>query len=187
MLLTMIILIVFKSFFQPLVHSMLLYLEGIGCDMGCGFIRRISQDWGWKRKDDNTYFNKISWPDKLLRMKLKERNLFLIFTRGRPNCSWSLLRRSCCLFGQVLQTELQLREIISIEKRDEYVNNLLFKLGLVSCADFCIGDAKVRGISDGEKKRLSMACEMIAAHLPFLLMSLQQKGRTPLIPSCNFC
>ncbi|XP_047341366.1 ABC transporter G family member 7 isoform X2 [Impatiens glandulifera] len=62
-----------------------------------------------------------------------------------------------------LAAELQLREIISVEERDEYVNNLLFKLGLVSCADSRIGDAKVRGISGGEKKRLSMACEMIAS------------------------
>ncbi|KAF3948839.1 hypothetical protein CMV_025215 [Castanea mollissima] len=43
------------------------------------------------------------------------------------------------------------------------LNTLLFKLGLVSCADTRIGDAKVRGISGGEKKRLSLACELIAS------------------------
>ncbi|KAB2045605.1 hypothetical protein ES319_D01G173800v1 [Gossypium barbadense] len=62
-----------------------------------------------------------------------------------------------------LAAELQLPEISSIEERDEYVNNLLFKLGLVSCADSIIGDAKVRGISGGEKKRLSLGCELIAS------------------------
>ncbi|PON98203.1 ABC transporter-like [Trema orientale] len=62
-----------------------------------------------------------------------------------------------------LAAELQLPEIASVEARDEYVNNLLFKMGLVSCADSIVGDAKVRGISGGEKKRLSLACELIAS------------------------
>ncbi|KAJ8573357.1 hypothetical protein K7X08_009868 [Anisodus acutangulus] len=57
----------------------------------------------------------------------------------------------------------QLQDISSVEEIDEYVNNLLFKLGLVSCADSRIGDSKVRGISGGEKKRLSLACELIAS------------------------
>ncbi|GAB2226646.1 hypothetical protein Drorol1_Dr00022461 [Drosera rotundifolia] len=62
-----------------------------------------------------------------------------------------------------LAAELQLPQISSMESRDEYVNSLLFKLGLVSCADSVVGDAKVRGISGGEKKRLSLACELIAS------------------------
>ncbi|KAM3741357.1 hypothetical protein ACB098_08G170800 [Castanea mollissima] len=62
-----------------------------------------------------------------------------------------------------LAAELQRPEIPSVEERDEYVNTLLFKLGLVSCADTRIGDAKVRGISGGEKKCLSLACELIAS------------------------
>ncbi|XXG74246.1 hypothetical protein AAC387_Pa07g3015 [Persea americana] len=62
-----------------------------------------------------------------------------------------------------LAAELQLPDIQSVEERDKYVNNLLFRLGLVNCADSNVGDAKVRGISGGEKKRLSVACELIAS------------------------
>ncbi|KAG7032043.1 ABC transporter G family member 7 [Cucurbita argyrosperma subsp. argyrosperma] len=62
-----------------------------------------------------------------------------------------------------LAAELQLTEISSVEEREEYVNSLLLKLGLVNCAESCVGDARVRGISGGEKKRLSLACELIAS------------------------
>ncbi|KAJ3694396.1 hypothetical protein LUZ60_009876 [Juncus effusus] len=62
-----------------------------------------------------------------------------------------------------LATELQLPNTLSSEKKDKYINDLLFRLGLVKCADSIVGDAKVRGISGGEKKRLSLACELIAS------------------------
>lgn len=62
-----------------------------------------------------------------------------------------------------LASELQLPKLSSEAERDVYVDNLLFKLGLVNCADSIVGDAKVRGISGGEKKRLSLACELIAS------------------------
>ncbi|CAL5382179.1 unnamed protein product [Camellia sinensis] len=61
-----------------------------------------------------------------------------------------------------LAAELKLQEISYVEERDEYVNKLLFRLGL-GCADSRVGDAKVRGISGGKKKHLSMACELITS------------------------
>ncbi len=47
--------------------------------------------------------------------------------------------------------------------QEEYVDDLLSKLGLTKAADTVVGDAKVRGISGGEKKRLSIGCELIAS------------------------
>ncbi|XP_024021590.1 ABC transporter G family member 7 [Morus notabilis] len=98
----------------------------------------------------------------------------LLEINGKPSSNkaykFAYVRQEDLFFSQLtvretlsLAAELQLPEISSVEARDEYVNNLLFKLGLVSCADTIVGDAKVRGISGGEKKRLSLACELIAS------------------------
>ncbi|MBA0636748.1 hypothetical protein Godav_025067, partial [Gossypium davidsonii] len=98
----------------------------------------------------------------------------LLEFNGKPSSTkaykFAYVRQEDLFFSQLtvretlsLAAELQLPEISSIEERDEYVNKLLFKLGLVSCADSIIGDAKVRGISGGEKKRLSLGCELIAS------------------------
>ncbi|XP_011038684.1 PREDICTED: ABC transporter G family member 7-like [Populus euphratica] len=98
----------------------------------------------------------------------------LLEVNGRPSSNRTYksayVRQEDLFFSQLtvretlsLAAELQLPEIASVEERDEYVNNLLFKLGLAICADTIVGDAKVRGISGGEKKRLSLACELIAS------------------------
>jgi len=57
----------------------------------------------------------------------------------------------------------------SREEREELVNSVIRSLGLKKCADTIVGDAKTRGLSGGEKKRLSIACEMIAK--PHLIMA----------------
>ncbi|PIA63632.1 hypothetical protein AQUCO_00201164v1 [Aquilegia coerulea] len=98
----------------------------------------------------------------------------LLEVNGRPKSNkayrFAYVRQEDLFFSQLtvretlsLAAELQLPTISSVEDREEYVNNLLFRLGLVSCADSNVGDAKVRGISGGEKKRLSLACELIAS------------------------
>ncbi|XP_034688428.1 ABC transporter G family member 7 isoform X4 [Vitis riparia] len=98
----------------------------------------------------------------------------LLEVNGKPSSKkaykFAYVRQEDLFFSQLtvretlsLAAELQLPELSSVEDRDEYVNNILYKLGLVSCADSNVGDAKVRGISGGEKKRLSLACELIAS------------------------
>uniref|UniRef100_A0A803PBI8 ABC transporter domain-containing protein n=1 Tax=Cannabis sativa TaxID=3483 RepID=A0A803PBI8_CANSA len=98
----------------------------------------------------------------------------LLEVNGNPSMKktykFAFVRQEDLFFSQLtvretlsLAAELQLPEITTVEARDEYVNNLLFKIGLVSCADSIVGDAKIRGISGGEKKRLSLACELIAS------------------------
>lgn len=62
-----------------------------------------------------------------------------------------------------LAAELQLPKTWKAKARERYVQELLYRLGLVTCADTIVGDTKVRGISGGEKKRLSIACELIAS------------------------
>ncbi|XP_008811977.2 ABC transporter G family member 7 [Phoenix dactylifera] len=93
---------------------------------------------------------------------------------GRPRTTggykMAYVRQEDLFFSQLtvretlsLAAELQLPESLSAAKKDKYVSQLLFRLGLVNCADSIVGDAKVRGISGGEKKRLSLACELIAS------------------------
>ena len=47
------------------------------------------------------------------------------------------------------------------KERDEAVSELLNRLGLAHVRGARVGDKKTRGISGGEKKRLSLACELI--------------------------
>lgn len=97
-----------------------------------------------------------------------------LYVNGNPFSSAShkiaYVRQEDLFFSQLtvretlsLAAELQISKLTSSEDREKYVDDLLNRLGLVSCADCIVGDAKVRGISGGEKKRLSVACELIAS------------------------
>lgn len=97
-----------------------------------------------------------------------------IYISGKPLLSSShkvaYVRQEDLFFSQLtvretlsLASELQLSGSLTSDERKQYVDNLLHRLGLVSCAESRVGDAKVRGISGGEKKRLSIACELIAS------------------------
>lgn len=49
----------------------------------------------------------------------------------------------------------------SQESAQTIVEDLIQKLGLTKSADTIVGNAKVRGLSGGERKRLSIACELL--------------------------
>lgn len=68
-----------------------------------------------------------------------------------------------------MASELRAKQGSTKQERDELVETVIRQLGLIKCADTVIGDAKTRGLSGGEKKRLSIACEMIAR--PQLIMA----------------
>jgi ABC-type multidrug transport system ATPase subunit len=59
------------------------------------------------------------------------------------------------------RVELKLGSLVSKKARVGLVDELLEKVGLTQAADTIVGDQKVRGISGGERKRLSIAVEMI--------------------------
>ena len=61
------------------------------------------------------------------------------------------------------RVELKLGSRISKKRRDELVDELLSQMRLEVTADTIVGDAKVRGISGGERRRLSIACELISS------------------------
>lgn len=61
------------------------------------------------------------------------------------------------------RVSLKLGSVLPKNVRDDITENLMKQLGLLASADTVVGDAKVRGISGGEKKRLSIATEMISA------------------------
>ncbi len=61
------------------------------------------------------------------------------------------------------RVDLQLGSRMSKKSRETLVNNLIEQLSLENAADTIVGDNKVRGISGGERRRLSIACELISS------------------------
>ncbi|VEU37074.1 unnamed protein product [Pseudo-nitzschia multistriata] len=60
------------------------------------------------------------------------------------------------------RVELKLGSLISKKAQAERVEELINDLSLGRAADTIVGDAKVRGISGGERRRLAIACELVS-------------------------
>ena len=73
------------------------------------------------------------------------------------------------------RVELKLGSQLPKAERDDVVANLMEMLGLVKSANTIVGDSKVRGLSGGERKRLSIACEMISSP-PILILDEPTSG-----------
>jgi ABC-type multidrug transport system ATPase subunit len=61
------------------------------------------------------------------------------------------------------RVELKLGSRISKQSREQLVDDLIAQMRLEKAADTKVGDAKVRGISGGERRRLAIACELISS------------------------
>jgi ABC-type lipoprotein export system ATPase subunit len=61
------------------------------------------------------------------------------------------------------RVELKLGSLISKEAQVDRVDELIQQLKLEKAVDTIVGNAKVRGISGGERRRLAIACELISS------------------------
>ncbi|KAJ0403306.1 hypothetical protein P43SY_009340 [Pythium insidiosum] len=61
----------------------------------------------------------------------------------------------------VFQARLRMGKTHTIEQQEDRVNTVMEELGLTKCRDTLIGGPSLRGISGGERKRLSFAAEIL--------------------------
>lgn len=60
-----------------------------------------------------------------------------------------------------MSATLRLGKKITTEEIDRKVNEIIHVLNIDRCKDTVVGDASIKGVSGGERKRCAMAMEMI--------------------------
>lgn len=58
--------------------------------------------------------------------------------------------------------ELRLPDITSSQERSQLVEEVILELGLKDCADTAVGDSTHKGLSGGEKRRLSLGIQLLS-------------------------
>ncbi|GLD98850.1 hypothetical protein PINS_up007568 [Pythium insidiosum] len=61
----------------------------------------------------------------------------------------------------IFQARLRMGKTHTVEQQEDRVNTVMEELGLTKCRDTLIGGPSLRGISGGERKRLSFAAEIL--------------------------
>ena len=89
---------------------------------------------------------------------------------GRDARDGRRFRKAYVMQEDVFYSQLTVRETLETAARlggakdvKATTESLLNDLGLVACADTRVGDAKTRGISGGEKKRLALGVQLVGA------------------------
>ncbi len=109
-----------------------------------------------------------------IRSKKTQRVSGQVCLDGKPLIGASLRKRIAYVMQQDLlcpthtpreavmfSAQLRLPKSISPAEKSKRVEDMLSSLGLLDCADTLIGDELIRGISGGEKKRTSIAIELV--------------------------
>lgn len=61
------------------------------------------------------------------------------------------------------RVELEYGKQLSIRAKGDLINNLIDVMRLGKAAETVVGNARVRGISGGERRRLAIACELVTS------------------------
>ncbi len=73
------------------------------------------------------------------------------------------------------RVELKLGSKLNKVERDKVVSDLMELLGLTKSQNTIVGNTKVRGLSGGERKRLSIACELVSSP-PIIILDEPTSG-----------